>query len=254
MTEYEDIRVEIREPLAWVTIDRPAKLNTLRVRTLEELYDASTRLEAEPAVKVVVITGAGERAFSAGIDVNEMVDHDGARSREFTRLESRAYRSFFLMQKPCVAAVNGYALGGGCVLALTADIRIASESATFGLTELNMGAPVPIEASLLPALVGHGRAREIVYTARHVPASEALDIGLCTTVVPAERLAGAAEDLALSIARHDALALSVQKDIMNHWLTSDPLTASDYSIDGTALVFGSGSARDAITSFVNRRR
>ncbi len=251
--QFHDVSIAVDDGVGWLTIERPEVLNTLKIRTLEEITDAVAKLERDDEVRVVVVTGAGDRAFSAGIFVDEMADMDAVACDRFTRMESQAYRSVLLMQKPCIAAVNGYALGGGCVLALAADIRVASESAVFGLTELNMGAPVPIEAALLPLVVGHGRAREIIYTARHVGAAEALAIGLCTRVVPPADLRRSVQLLALDIARHDALALRAQKDIVTKWMTSDLMTAIDYSVGVTSVVFASGAPRRAITEFLARR-
>lgn len=240
-------------PVAWLTIERPDKLNTLKISTLTEITDAIQRLERDDLVRAVVLTGSGDRAFSAGVFVDEMAGMDALACQNFTELESHAYRSVLLMQKPCIAAVNGYALGGGCVLAMTADIRVAADNAAFGLTELNMGAPVPIEAALLPLLVGHGRARDIIYTARHVSVSEALSIGLCTRVVPQAELRETAQRLALEISRHDPVALRMQKDIMTKWMTTDLMTAIDYSIGATSVVFASGAPSRAIGEFLRQR-
>ncbi len=253
-SSFEDLSISRQGPIAWLQIERPAVLNTLRVRTLEEIIEAVAELDGDDQVALVVVTGAGDRAFSAGIHVDEMVDMDAVACDSFTRLESKAYRSLLLMQKPSIAAVNGYALGGGCVLALACDIRVASENAVFGLTELKMGAPVPIEAALLPLLVGHGRARDIVYTARHVSAAEAHAIGLCTHLVAAEELRAFTERLAMDIAQHDPVALRAQKDIVTKWMTADLLTASDYSIAATSVVFASGAPRRAIGEFIAARR
>ena len=252
--QFEDLSISREGPVAWLQIERPAVLNTLRIRTLEEIIEAVAELEADTDVAVVVVTGAGARAFSAGIHVDEMVDMDAVACDSFTRLESKAYRSLLLLQKPSIAAVNGYALGGGCVLALVCDIRVAAENAVFGLTELKMGAPVPIEAALLPLLIGHGRAREIVYTARHVTAAEANSIGLCTSVVAPDELRSFSHRLATEIAGHDSVALRAQKDIVTKWMTSDLLTASDYSIAATSVVFASGAPHRAIEQFLATRR
>jgi enoyl-CoA hydratase len=251
---FEDIQLENRGPIAWLTLNRPQKLNTLRIQTLKEITAAVQAVEADDSVKVLVITGTGDRAFSAGIFVDELADMDAMRAHEFHRIESQAYRSVLYLEKPCIAAVNGYALGGGCVLAMAADIRIATDTAVFGLTELNMGAPVPVEGALLPLLVGHGRAREIILTARHVPVDEAVTIGLCNRAVPAEDLYAVVDELAQQIARFDLTALRVQKDIMHKWLTTDLNSAIDYSISAMSLVFASGGPRTAINDFLEKRR
>ncbi len=174
---YKEISVSMEGPIAWLTIERPEQLNTLKVSTLTEITQAVQHFERDDLVRAVVVTGSGDRAFSGGVFVDEMADMDAVGCQEFTPLESHAYHSMLVMQTPCIAAVNGYALGGGCVLAMAADSRVAADNAVFGLTDLNIGAPVPIEAALLPLLVGHGRAREIVYTARHVGSAETLAIG-----------------------------------------------------------------------------
>lgn len=209
----EDSRIvlDFEPPLAWITLNRPEKLNILDRASLEALQSALDEVAATPEVAVVAITGSGEKAFCAGADVREL---SGVPPDEVlgTNLVGHAvFDVIETLRKPVLAAVNGHALGGGLELALSCDIRIAADSARLGLPEVNLGViPGWGGTYRLPAVVGAGRAREMILTGRLVDASEALSIGLVSRVVSAGRLREAIVDLSRELATKspDALALA----------------------------------------------
>ena len=182
---YQTIRLERRDGVATVTLNRPDVLNAMNNAMREELLDAFTRLRADEEVRAVIVTGAGERAFSAGADIREFLDPPvPTRFREERRrLDFR--REMDRCPQPIIAAIRGFALGGGLELALACDIRIAAEDAQLGLTEINLGIiPGGGGTQRLPRLVGRGKALEMILTGARVPAAEALRIGLVERVVP----------------------------------------------------------------------
>jgi len=211
---FQNIIVEIREAAGIITINRPETRNALTAQTLSEFRQALDDLKKDESVKVVIITGAGEKAFASGADI--------AAVRDRTFLEilepgmSGLYAEIEQYDKPTIAAVNGYALGGGCELAMACDLRIASENAKFGLPELNLAIiPGAGGTQRLSRLVGRGKAKEMILTGDIVSAAEAERIGLVNKVVPPEQLLDAAVELAKKIAKKGPLALRLAKVVMN---------------------------------------
>lgn len=187
MAEYETILTSVEDGIGLITLNRPDVRNALNSHVLEDLRSALSELRGDENVGIVVFTGAGEKAFAAGADIGEL------RERDFLDALSSAMQAFYdeieVFEKPTIAAVNGYALGGGCELAMACDIRIASENATFGLPETTLAIlPGAGGTQRLTRLVGKGRATEMTMTGRFMPAEEALTAGLATKVVPQEEL------------------------------------------------------------------
>lgn len=210
---------------ALVTVNRPKALNALDERLLRRLGEVVGDLSADEGVAVVIITGAGDRAFVAGADIAEMNACSRDELAEIVRLGQALTRAVELAPKPVIAMVNGYALGGGCELALACDLVVAAETARFGLPEVKLGLlPGFGGTQRLPRRIGWGRARDLILTGRQVPADEALRLGLCDRVVPTADLRSTTEALAVELAAVDAGALAAAKEALR--LAADEPLAS----------------------------
>ena len=185
--------------LARLTIDNAAKLNSLNRALMAEIIEAADGLAADPHLRLVVLTGAGERAFVGGADIGEIAALDRESAREFITLVHRCCDAFRRLPVPVIARIDGYALGAGLELACACDLRVASGRALFGMPEVRIGIPSVVEAALLPKLIGHGRARRLLLTGETIGAAEALAWGLVDVVAPTEALDEAVEDLARPI-------------------------------------------------------
>ena len=227
--------VEKADRIAWVTLNRPEKLNALNNEVLEELEVIFADLEQDPEVGVVVLTGAGEKAFVAGADIAELRTLDTAGARVQALRGQAVYQRIESLPKPVIAAVNGFALGGGCELALACHIRIASETARFGLPEVSLGLiPGYGGTQRLPRLVGKGVALDMILSGDMVPAADALRMGLVSRVVPAADLKAAATKLAKTILSRGPLALRTALAAVNEGLEMP----QDQGLQYEAAVFG----------------
>jgi enoyl-CoA hydratase len=205
---YETLLVEIRERIATVTISRPEVLNALNARTIEEMDHCWAALKPDPEVGAVIITGAGGKAFIAGADIHELQSYSPAEAQESARRGQGMLRRLEEMGKPVIAAINGFALGGGCELALACALRIASQNARIGQPEVKIGIPPGYGGSQrLPRLIGKGRALQMILTGEPVTAEVALQWGLVNQVVPQDQLLQAARDLASKILANSRTAV-----------------------------------------------
>jgi len=206
--EFENLKLENREGVLWVTVNRPDKLNALNVRTIGELGRAAELAAADGDVRAVVLTGAGDKAFVAGADIAELNTLGPEEAKEFGLRGQAVFNRFERLPKPVVAAVNGYALGGGCELAMACHVRIASANAVFGQPEVKLGLiPGYAGTQRLPRLVGKGRALELLLTGRNVKAEEAERIGLVNRVVEPEALVPAVDEFLSAVFRNGPLAV-----------------------------------------------
>ena len=251
---YENLLVDVRDGIGFVTVNREAKRNALDARTVDELDRAFAELASDPAVGGVVLTGAGDKAFVAGADVQALsrLDADGARA--VSERGQRVFDRIEWLGKPVVAAVNGFALGGGCELALACHVRVASEAASFGTPEVALGLICGYGGTQrLPRLVGKGRALEILLTGRRVDAAEALRIGLANRVVPADRLLAEAVALVRAMTANAPLALRATLEAVNGGLDR-PLAEAQ---EGEAALFGemaaTEDAREGTRAFLEKR-
>ena len=188
--------------IATLTLSRPEALNAFNSRQLQEFVERLAELREDRSVRVVILTGAGDRAFAAGADIKEMVDHDRSGGLTFGRLGHAATRGVETLPQPVIAAVNGFALGGGCELALAADFRICSDNAVFAQPEVGLGIPPGWGGTQrLVRAVGPGIAAELILSGRRVKAEEALRIGLVNAIYPQTELLDRARELATSIPR-----------------------------------------------------
>ena len=212
MTPYETLLVEQRQHVAYVTLNRPTALNALNTALRRDLQQCFTDLQADPGVRVVVITGAG-RAFCAGADIKEWREPTSVVEDREERLRFNVWQAMSRCEAPIIAAINGYALGGGCELAMCCDIRIASDQAQLGLTEVTLGIiPGGGGTQRLPRLVGPGKALELILTGKRIDAHEALRLSLVEQVVPHDQLEVVVGELAQTIVSRAPLAVKYAKE------------------------------------------
>ena len=241
----ERVVVEKKGRLAVVVLNSPEKLNALDSATLRALDEAFAAVERDGEVDVALLTGAG-KAFCAGADVAELASMTPASAREFSMAGRAVFSRIERLKKPVIAAVNGYALGGGLELALACDIRIASESASFGLPEVSLGIiPGFGGTERLPRVVGQARARELIFTGARIGAAEAASIGLIARAVPAEKLMEEAEALAAAILNQSATAVQMAKSVLNGLATE---------AEAFAICFSLPDQRERMSAFLERQR
>jgi enoyl-CoA hydratase/carnithine racemase len=248
----DTLTVEVDDQLAVVTIDRPEVRNALSRQVLAELRDVLADLRERDDVGLVAFTGAGEKAFVAGADISQLRHYD-----LHTGLAAEMQRTFDVVEafpKPTVAAVNGFALGGGCELAMACDIRIASENARFGLPETTLSVlPGAGGTQRLARLVGTGRAIEMILTGRFVDAAEAHAIGLVTAVVPADGLAGELRRLADQILAKGPLAVRLAKLVVRAGMDADQRTGQVIEQLAQALLYTTADKAEGTSAFLEKR-
>ena len=251
---YENLLLERRGPVALVTVNRPQKMNALTVRTRAELVEVFTELGADSAMRVIVITGAGDKAFVAGADISEFAGQTAVDQR----LVMRANRGFDAMEscpRPVIAMINGYALGGGCELALACDIRIASANAKFGQPEIRLGLiPGGGGTQRLTRLVGEGRAMELILTGDTISADEALRIGLVNRVCPPEELEATTMALAGRIAEMSPAILALAKQSVKNAARLNLAAGLDAEIDLFSLCFATADKEEGVRAFLEKRK
>lgn len=240
--------------IAIVTINRPHALNALNREVFTELGKMFDELRDNPRARVVVLTGEGQKAFAAGSDITEMKECSVLEAREFAMLANRTQGKIETFPKPVIAAVNGFALGGGCEVAMACDIRIASSNAKFGQPEINLGIiPGGGGTQRLARLVGLGRAKELVYSGGIIDAQRAYEIGLVNKVVPAEALMSEALGLAAKIASKSMPVLMLAKVAFNHGFSMDLDKALQFEIECFAECFGTDDHTEGMSAFIERR-
>ena len=216
---FENLLYEKRNGIGYVTVNRPEKLNALNRRTMDELRECFEGIERDDEVRAVILTGAGEKAFVGGADINELGVQTPVQGKETSVRGQKILDLIEHLGKPVIAAINGYALGGGCELALACTIRIASENARVGQPEVKLGLiPGYAGTQRLPRLIGKGRALEMVLSGDPISAAEAYRIGLVNQVVPAQDLIATAEKLAQKILANAPLAVKFALEAVNHGL------------------------------------
>jgi enoyl-CoA hydratase/carnithine racemase len=251
----ENILLEQSGAIAIVTFNRPAVLNALNAQTLNELRRVLLDLQADDAIRVVVLTGAGEKAFVAGADINELARQTPASGRDLARVGQAVLDLIETLGKPVIAAINGFALGGGCELAMACTLRVAGDNARLGQPEINLGIiPGYGGTQRLPRLVGKGRALELLLTGAPVSAAEALRIGLVNRVVPASELMTAVKQLASELARQAPIAMRYILEAVNHGLEMP--TADGLHLEATlfGLVAASDDMREGTRAFLEKRK
>src|SRR5918911_1759090 len=251
---YETLLVERRERVAVITINRPEKRNALNIKTREEGAAALEELRADESVRVVVITGAGDKAFIAGADIAEFAGRTAVTQRD-VMLGRSLFTAVDTFPKPVIAMVNGYCLGGGCELALSCDLRIASDKASFGQPEINLGIiPGGGGTQRLTRLVGEGKAMELILTGDIINAQTAYNLGLVNLVVPAADLAAKTMEMANRIAEKSPVALRLAKEAVKLASRSNLDEGLRREVDLFALCFSSEDKDEGVKAFLEKRK
>ncbi len=249
------ILLEKKGNVAIATIDRPKALNALNSEVLNDLNTLVDTVNADPEIRVLILTGSGEKAFVAGADIGEMSSLSKAEGEAFGKKGNDVFRRIETLPIPVIAAVNGYALGGGCELSMACDIRIASDTAVFGQPETGLGiTPGFGGTQRLARLIGPGMAKQLIYSARNIKADEALRIGLVNAVYPAEELMAAAEKLAETIARNAPIAVRACKKAINEGLEQpmDEAIVLEEKLFGSC--FETEDQKEGMGAFLEKRK
>src|SRR5215217_3042755 len=248
------VDVEITEGIAVITMNRPQALNAFNSEQLDRLGAAFHALSQDRSVRVVILTGAGDRAFAAGADIKEMVNLTPAAGLAFGRKGQALTSAIERLPQPVIVAVNGYAFGGGCELAIACDIRLASDNARFAQPEVSLGIPPGWGGTQrLPRLIGPGLAAELIYTGRHVHAEEAQRIGLVNAVHPLDQLMAAAREMAGRIARNSPAAIRASKSLMPLAFTGNPAAGLAAEVASFGAAFAAVDRSEGMRAFVEKR-
>ena len=252
---FENILIERKEKLAIVTINRPTKLNALNKNTIAELHEAFKLLEIDTTVKAIIITGSGEKAFVAGADISEFANFNVEQGAELARTGQESLFDFVQnLSTPVIAAVNGFALGGGLELAMAAHFRVASTNAKMGLPEVSLGViPGYGGTQRLPQLVGKGKAMEMIMSAGMISAEEAKDWGLVNYVVEQEELVPLCEKIAGKIMRNSSIAIAAAIKTINANYDNS-VNGFDVEIEQFGISFGTDDFKEGTTAFLEKRR
>lgn len=251
---YQNLLFTKDSGIGLITINRPHVLNALNRVTMTELKDAAATIAADREVSVVIITGSGDKAFVAGADIGEMLSLSALQGREWSKFSQATFNAIENMPQPVIAAVNGYALGGGCELAMCCDIRIASDKARFGQPEVALGVVAAFAGTQrLPRLIGKGRAKELLFTGDQIDAGEAYRLGLVNKVVPHGQLLSAAKELAQKIMSRGPVAVQLCKAAVNEGLDMDLESAQAYEAEVFGLCFATADQKEGMSAFVEKR-
>ena len=255
MAEYTNLLLDVQDRIATLSLNRPDKLNALNEQTIRELGEAVDEALARDDVGGIIITGVGEKAFVAGADIAELAKMGPVDGVEVSRMGQRVFRRIELSRKPVIAAVNGFALGGGCELALACHLRIASENAQFGLPEVKLGIIPGYGGTLrLPRIVGKGRALELMLTAQFVKADEAYRIGLANRVVPQAELMDTVRKTMQTILANGPIAvgLAIECATRGMEMSVDDGLALESNLFG--LLAATEDMREGISAFLEKRK
>ena len=251
---YETVQLDRRDRIAVITINRPEKRNALNIQTRAEGAAILDELRADDSVRVVIITGAGDKAFIAGADIAEFAERTAISQREIM-LERGLFNAVDTFPKPIIAMVNGYCLGGGCEVALACDIRVASETASFGQPEINLGIiPGGGGTQRLTHLVGEGKAMEMILTGEIIDAQTAFNLGLVNHVVPADQLETKTMEIANRMAEKSPIALRLAKEAIKLASRSNLDEGLRREVDLFALCFSSEDKDEGVKAFLEKRK
>ena len=248
------VTLEQKGPVGVITMNRPEALNALNDQVLRDLDAVLDQVEENEEILVAVITGAG-RSFVAGADIGQMSTLTAAEGKKFGALGNRIFLKLENLSKPTIAAVNGFALGGGCELSMACDIRVASEKAKFGQPEVGLGiTPGFGGTQRLPRIVGTANAMELILTAQTINAARALEIGLVSHVYAPEELMDKALELANAIAANAQVAVRQSKAAIRRGLQTDMTTGAAYESEAFGLCFATEDQKDAMKAFLNKEK
>lgn len=251
---YELIQLIVENGIATITLNRPP-MNPLNTQVVRELALAADEIQADPSVKAVIITGAGDRAFAAGADISEMINFSPLEAYSFCQSFRTAFSKIENLEKPVIAAINGAAFGGGCELALCCDFRLAADTAKFGQPELNLGViPGAGGTQRLSRLLGVAKAKELIFLGDIFDAAAAEKIGLVNKVIPAASLQEEARKFAERLASKPAAAMKMAKAAINNGVDLDITTALTLEIQNFTIAFASDDRKEGMGAFVEKRK
>jgi enoyl-CoA hydratase/3-hydroxyacyl-CoA dehydrogenase len=252
---YETLKIEREDKILWIILNRPHRLNAVNDVMMEELADALDTAERDPSIRCIIITGEGDRAFSAGADITAFPKATPVSAEEFSRLGQKVFSKIEEMSKPVIAAINGFALGGGLELALACDFRIAAEHAELGSPEINLGLiPGWGGTQRLVRMVGLAKAKEMIMLGTRLKAEEALKIGLVNKVVHYDRLKDEARELAKKLCEGPPIALKYAKFAVNYG-SQAPLDVGLRLESGLmALTFSTEDLIEGVEAFMSKRK
>jgi len=253
--EFEHIIFEIESTLATITFNRPKALNALNGALIDELSMALDDIAANEDIRVLILTGAGDKSFVAGADINELAAFNPLEAKLFSNKGHRAIHKLQALPIPVIAAVNGFALGGGSEIALACDFIYASKNAKFGLPEITLGIiPGFGGTQRLPRLIGKNLAKELIFTGKMIDAVEAKQIGIVNQVHEAEDLMGAVQKTANQIALKGKASLRAAKEAINKGMDVNLNTGCDIEIDAFSLCMASADAKEGTSAFLEKRK
>ncbi|MGH7467687.1 MAG: enoyl-CoA hydratase/isomerase family protein [Longimicrobiales bacterium] len=255
MPQHEFVRVEAADGVTTLTINRPDKLNALNAQIVAQLFDVLRTVQADPAVRALIVTGAGEKAFVAGADIGELATMTPLSGVNVSRAGQDTFRFLETMTKPVIAALNGFALGGGLELALACHIRLASENAKLGLPEVKLGIIPGYGGTVrLPRLVGRGRALELILSGEMIDAQEAFRIGLVNRVFPAGELLPAARALAARISSNGPVAVALAIQAVDHGYHANTEDALRLEANLFGLLASTADMKEGMSAFLEKRK
>lgn len=252
---YETLLYEKADGMATVTINRPESLNALNHQVYTDLYEIFGEIEKDDAVRVVILTGSGEKAFVAGSDITEMAPKSSLEIESFVEIARQASDRIYNLSKPVIAVIHGYALGGGCELTMCCDLRIASEKARFGQPEISVGViPGAGGTQRLARLIGMTRAKELIYTGDMIDANAALSYGLVNKVVPVEDLMTEAKAMAAKLLTKSSAILSLAKAAVTGGAGMSLPDALSYETQCFARCFATEDQKEGMNAFMGKRK
>ncbi len=252
---YETLIIEREEPVGIIKLNRPP-VNPLSVKLYHELYDAVCEFENDDAIGAIIITGNGDKAFAAGLDIKDVMGKSAVETLDFLWTAPRkAFDKLTGIGKPTIAALFGLALGGGCEVALCCDLRIAAEDTVIGLPEIGLGImPGSGATQRLPRLIGVAKAKEMIYTGDNINAAEAYRVGLVNKVVPKDKLMEEAKAMAKKLAAKPKAAFALIKRCIDNGLNMNLASGLTMEMDSFSIAFTSEDGREGINAFVEKRK
>ncbi|QJW45825.1 short-chain-enoyl-CoA hydratase [bacterium BFN5] len=255
MLNVKNLLFENLEGIGLITVNRPRALNALNRETLLELESLFELLSKDKTIQAIIITGSGDKAFVAGADITEMQQMSAVEGREWGKLAQSVFNKIENFPRPVIAAVNGYALGGGCELAMACDIRISSEKARFGQPEVSLGiTPGFGGTQRLPRLIGRGRAKELLFTGDMIDAEEAYRIGLVNKIADHQSLVETAREMASRILLRGPVAVSLCKAAVNEGMDVDLESGCAYEAEVFGLCFATADQKEGMAAFLEKRK
>ncbi|MDA9791203.1 enoyl-CoA hydratase-related protein [Schleiferiaceae bacterium] len=253
--QMENVQLTVNEGIATLVINRPKQLNALNKQTLAEISEAFESMRNDDGVKVVIMTGSGEKAFVAGADIKEFANFSGVQGSELAKTgHMTVFNSIEEFSKPVIAAINGFALGGGLELAMAAHVRIASDNARMGLPETSLGViPGYGGTQRLPQLIGKGRALEMIFSAKMIDAATALNYGLVNAVVPQEALQATAENMARGFMKNSIVAMGYAVEAVNAGMLEGAI-GYDVEVQAFGDCFETADFKEGTKAFLEKRK